>query len=82
MKWFLLAATLVSFYVTLQSLGVIEQLKKNPLKFTKWIWGNSDKNTKSSYKEYLQSQMEMWAVLIPLSLTFVLARATYQAFFN
>lgn len=82
MKWFLLVATLISFCMTLQSLGVIEQLKKNSIKLAKWLWGNSDKNINSSYKKYLQSQMEIWAVLVPLSLTFVLARATYQAFFN
>lgn len=51
MRWILLVTTVISFCMTLESLGFIEKLKQNPQDFAKWIWGNSDKNINSSYKK-------------------------------
>lgn len=82
MKWILLVATVISLYMTLESLGVIDKLKQNPNEFAKWIWGNSHKNIPSSLKTSLQSKLEIWAVLIPVTTTIVLAKATYEAFLN
>jgi phage tail sheath gpL-like len=82
MRWILLVAKAISFYMSLESLGIIEKLKQNPQNFAKWIWGNSDKNINSSLKTNLQNKLEIWAVLIPVTTSIFLANATYKAFVN
>ena len=85
MRWLLLISTCISLYMTLESLGTIEHLKKNRILFKKWIWGNTNApefdKPPDSFKIYLETKLSMWAVLIPIFTTIVLARATYSAFF-
>ena len=86
MRWFLLLALIVSLYMTLETLGVIESLKKNPIKLAKLIWGNKNNSSISSMPNNLRTTIEnkviIWAVMISVSVTLFLAKATYEAFFN
>lgn len=68
--------------MTLESVGIIDNLKQNPQEFAKWLWGTSDKNISRSLKTIIQNKLEMWSVLIPTTTTFFMARATYEAFVN
>jgi hypothetical protein len=70
--------------MTLETLGAIEWLKQNPMRFNKWFWGSENKLSKdglpNDFKKNIEDKMLMWAVTIPLLVTFILARATYEAF--
>jgi hypothetical protein len=86
MRWFLLLALIVSLYMTLETLGVIDSLKKNPMKLTELIWGNKNNSSINSMPNNLRTTIEnkavIWAVMISVSVTLFLAKATYEAFFS
>jgi hypothetical protein len=85
MRWFLLASTIVSLYVTLESLDTIDYLRKNPNKLSDWLWGSKKNSTlnklPTAHKTYLENKLTFWAVMLPIFVTLFLAKATYEAFF-
>lgn len=86
MRWFLLIATLISVYMTLETLGVIERLKENPIKFAELLLGKKNSFPKNYFsndlRTFLENKTIMWALTLSISVTLFLLKATYEAFFN
>jgi hypothetical protein len=84
--WLFLLLTLISAYITLETLGVLEHFKKQPKVFFMWIWGERGESvfnqSPDNLKQFVLNQTTVKIAIVCIGVTLFLANATFKAFVN
>ena len=84
--WILLLSTLISVYITLETLGVIAHFKQHPKTLFTWIWGERGKTlydqSPNDLKQYIVDRANLKITTVCVVVTLFLANATFNAFIN
>ncbi len=84
--WILLLCTIISAYISLDALGLIDHFRQHPKTLFKWIWGKRGESLFDSspnhLKNYIQDSTTIKIATLCVGITLFFANATFNAFTN